>query len=46
MLNFLHLYWQGNILLTSATIPHIDTVVVMRGTATVDVSISFAILFW
>lgn len=43
MLNLLHLYWLGYILLTSATIPLMDTVVLMGDTATVDVSISFAV---
>lgn len=39
----LHLYWLGYILLTSATIPLMDTVVLMGDTATVDVSISVAV---
>lgn len=41
----LHLYWLGYILLTSATIPLMDTVVLMGDTATVDVSISVAVFF-
>lgn len=45
MLSLLHLYWLGYILLTSATIPLMDTVVLMGDTVTVDVPISFA-FFW
>lgn len=45
MLNLLHLYWLDYILLTSATIPLMDTVVLMGDTATVDVSISVAVFF-
>lgn len=45
MLNLLLLYWPGYILLTSATIPLMDTVVLMGETVTVDVSISFAVFF-